>query len=292
MTHKQLLLLLLKGRDCVGGSPNGLGSIDFSLELRIADGRLELDTNIVPERARAIRFAQHQDGLDHPVVTVHRPRGEGGGGPEGRERVGEGTPWPGLITRALAEDGAAEEAEVSITDADALPLENLLIWEYLEVLDGFARAVNRLDGPQLDAFVEARRGSVVAAREAVSTVGVAHAPEVRAQEDMDRAITITRTRRQLEQDAGAQEARRVIREEEAAEADVNGVADHVHKDLRYAHEAIDRHVEDFEDAAVDDPNDEVLVGEGSTVGTSGKHAAFDDIKVGEAGVIHQQTVGL
>ena len=218
MTHKQLLLLLLKGRDCVGGSPNGLGSIEFSLELRIADGRLELDTNIVPERARAIRFAQHQDGLDHPVVTVHRPRGEGGGGPEGRERVGEGTPWPGLITRALAEDGAAEEAEVSITDADALPLENLLIWEYLEVLDGFARAVNRLDGPQLDAFVEARRGSVVAAREAVSTVGVAHAPEVRAQEDMDRAITITRTRRQLEQDAGAQEARRVIREEEAAEA--------------------------------------------------------------------------
>lgn len=228
-------MLLLKGRDCIGGSPSGLGSIDFFLEFRIGDGTLRLDTTIDPERAIALGFAAHEDGLDHPLVTITPPHVElpRQGGGAARQR------WPGVITGVLeAADGRprpvavqrpAQRRLIDISDADDFPLLFLRIWEYLALLDGFARAVKRVVGAALEAVMARRRRGLVDARiAALETLGLGLDEEAvraraagQAESDMTRAVEVTRRRAELEREAaGAGADPAIIAAEEAREEEL------------------------------------------------------------------------
>ena len=207
-------MLSLKGRDCVGGSPNSLRSIDYSIEFDILGGRLKLNTAVDPALVRDIGFARHPQGMDHPLVSVRRPPGAVGAW-SSAETVARGTACPRTIAGALQVDGAAEPTFDLVT----LPRQALLAYEYLEHLSRFAAAAKR---DARAGRVEAVRGGdvrgdVLAAR--VAAWGLVDVPaevaEAEARTHIAQALEASWTNPEEERRLEREEQRML--EEEAAE---------------------------------------------------------------------------
>ena len=247
-----MFALTLNGRDCVGGSPRGTGSIDYSMELKI-DGRggLVLDDALDLESVRALGFAQHPEGLDHPIVSVLVPRREAPSLPVSYGRVAAGTAWPLVINQALdggvaaaaaaAEDaddadefdgfdesdefddvGAAPQQQRLITPDDDIPEVFLRFYEYFKLLYRFAVLARQGASSNLPLGNRGDdlRDEVVEAGVVAGTLaGLAEEEATqKAIDDMDNAVEVTRLSANTEAALEAAGARARIKALRSAEA--------------------------------------------------------------------------